>query len=179
MKTMTQAALALVLTLSLPACAGTDPGRVVDDTVLQGEVKSKLVADDVTGGLTINTEVRNGVVQLGGWVEKESEAREAGRVAASVDGVTKVDNQLHVERGERSSGQSVDDSVITSKVKTKIADADVGDGLKVNVDTHNGVVLLTGFVDSQDAKNRAAGIAASVEDVRDVVNGVYVMGRQG
>jgi len=175
MKTMTKAALALVLTMSLSACAGTDPGRVVDDNVLQGEVKAKLVADDVTGGLTINTEVRKGVVQLGGWVEKQSEATEAGKVASSVDGVAKVDNQLHVERGERSSGQSVDDSVITSKVKTKIADADFGTGIKVNVDTYNGVVLLTGFVDNQNLKNRAGGIASDVENVRDVVNGVYVL----
>ena len=175
MKTMTKAALALVFMMTLFACAGKTAGESIDDNVLQSEVKAKLVADDVTGGLTINTEVRKGVVQLGGWVEEERERTQAGKVASSVDGVAKVDNQLHVERGERSSGQSVDDSVITSKVKTKIADANLGTGLKVNVDTYNGVVLLTGFVDNQNLKNRAGGIAADIEDVRDVVNGVYVM----
>ena len=175
MKTMTHAAMALMLTLTLPACAGSTAGQVVDDNVIQTEVKAKLVGDDVTGGLTINTEVRKGVVQLGGWVEKQSEVTEAGKVAASVDGVVRVDNQLHVERGNRTSGQAVDDSLISTKVKTKIADADFPSGFKVNVDTYNGVVLLTGFVDTANLKNRVGGIAAGVEDVKDVVNGVYVL----
>ena len=174
MKTM-HIALALVSMMSLPAFAESTAARVVDDNVLQGEVKAKLVADDVTGGLTINTEVRKGVVQLGGWVEKQTEVTEAAKVAGSVEGVASVDNQLHVERGKRTAGQSVDDSLITTKVKTKIANTDLGAGFKVNVDTYNGVVLLTGFVDSQNVKNQVGGIAGGVEDVKDVVNGVHVL----
>ena len=174
MKTM-HIALALVSMMSLPAFAESTVARVVDDNVLQGEVKAKLVADDVTGGLTINTEVRKGVVQLGGWVKSQTEVTEAAKVAGSVDGVASVDNQLHVQRGERTAGQSVDDSLITTKVKTKIADTDLGTGFKVNVDTYNGVVLLTGFVDSQSLKNQVGGIADGVEDVKEVVNGVHVL----
>lgn len=168
-------AMAALFAICSTALADKTAGQTVDDSAIQSQVKAKLIADDIAGGLTINIETRKGVVQLGGWVEKTSEANEAGKIAASVDGVVSVDNQLHVERGNRTMGQSVDDSIITTRVKTAIADADFGAGIKINVDTYNGVVLLTGFVDSGSMKTKAGGLAAKVENVRDVVNGIHVL----
>ena len=172
--------LILTLTSSLllagPAFADKTAGQVVDDSTLQAEVKAKLLGNDLFGGAGINTEVRKGIVQLGGFVDKAEEAESAGKVAASVAGVGSVDNQLHVKQGKASMGQSLDDKVITSKVKGLIADANlVSEALKVNVDTYNGVVLLTGFVDTEDARERCAGIAANVDNVDSVINGIYVL----
>jgi hyperosmotically inducible protein len=170
-------ALALVASLSCPALAFADKtvGQGVDDTTIQTEVKARLLGDDFFGGAGINTEVRKGVVQLGGWVDDASKSADATAVAAKVDGVKTVDNQLHEKQGKASMGQKLDDTVITSKVKSSIADSNLGDGLKVNVDTYNGVVLLTGFVDTQEKKDTSGVRASNVANVKSVVNGIYVL----
>ncbi|HET6565036.1 MAG TPA: BON domain-containing protein, partial [Xanthomonadales bacterium] len=96
-------------------------GQGVDDTTIQTEVKAKLLGDDFFGGSGINTEVRKGVVQLGGFVDDKEKADQAAAVAAQVDGVKLVDNQLHPKQGKSTMGQKLDDKGITTKVKSSIA----------------------------------------------------------
>jgi len=148
-------------------------GQMVDDSILQAEVKAKIVGDDFFGGLGINLETRKGVVQLGGFVDNAETATRAAEQAASVEGVVAVDNQLHVKPGgERSWGQSVDDGITTTRVKAAIAESDLMSGVKINVDTYNGVVLLTGFVDSQEIKDLAAELASKDANTKEVINGI-------
>lgn len=149
-------------------------GQVIDDSIVQSEAKAKLMADDFLGGMGINLETRKGVVQLGGFVDDMDKAKAAAARVAEVDGVVKVDNQLHLKPGEATAGQTVDDTVITTRTKTAIGDADLGTGFKVNVDTYNGVVLLTGFVDTKEQKKTCGELAAGVANVKDVINGIYV-----
>ena len=77
-------------------------------------------------------------------------------------------------RTHEGTGQYVDDSVITAKVKSAI----LGEpGLKVseiNVETFKGAVQLSGFVDSSAQKSRAGRLAAEVTGVRDVKNHITV-----
>jgi osmotically-inducible protein OsmY len=108
-------------------------------------------------------------------VDDAKKAADAAAVAAKVDGVKLVDNQLHARQGKASMGQKLDDRGITTKVKGSIADSDLGDGFKVNVDTYNGVVLLTGFVDTQAKKDDAGARASNVANVKSVINGIYVL----
>ena len=69
----------------------------------------------------------------------------------------------------------MDDGVTTTRVKSAIGSADLAKGVKVNVDTYNGVVLLTGFVDSQEDKKTAGDTAAADPNARKVINGIYVL----
>ena len=67
-------------------------------------------------------------------------------------------------------GEYVDDSVITTKVKSEI----VGDlslkGFQINVKTYKGVVQLSGFVDTRANINKASEIAKHVQGVKEVKN---------
>jgi hyperosmotically inducible protein len=67
-------------------------------------------------------------------------------------------------------GTTIDDSTITTKVKSALlADADVK-GLDIKVETNKGEVQLSGFVDSQVQIDRAVSIARGVEGVNNVQN---------
>ena len=71
-----------------------------------------------------------------------------------------------------SAGQTVDDSAITTKVKSKMmAEKDLP-ASKIHVETRNGDVLLSGHVDTRAEKTRAAEIARSVDGVRRVQNDI-------
>jgi hyperosmotically inducible protein len=67
-------------------------------------------------------------------------------------------------------GKAVDDASVTAKVKTTLlADNQVG-GMKIDVDTNNGVVTLNGNVSGAAEKMRAEQLAQSVDGVRSVKN---------
>ena len=160
---------------TVPAHADKTAGQIVDDSTIQAEVKAKLVGDDFFGGLNINIETRKGVVQLGGFIEDAAAGSKAASLAETVNGVVAVDNQLHLKEGKASVGQVIDDRVISTTVKGKLANSGLGTGIKVNVDTYNGVVLLTGFVDSADTKTKSGDLAGGTDNVRKVINGIYVL----
>ena len=73
-----------------------------------------------------------------------------------------------------STGQYVDDSVITTKVKTAIFKEDTLKTMQINVKTYKGVVQLSGFVDSAQSVAKAGEVARRVEDVISVQNDLLV-----
>ena len=176
MKTLITIATALTLLLSTAALADKTAGETVDDSVIQAELKTKLMGDNFFKGLGINIEVRKGVAQLGGFVDDAQLATDAARTAAGVKGVVEVDNQLHLKEGKASMGRVVDDKVVTTKVKSELGHIGSGSSLfKVNVDTYNGVVLLTGFVDSEEIKGKVGELAEGTDNVTKVINGIHVL----
>jgi osmotically-inducible protein OsmY len=73
-----------------------------------------------------------------------------------------------------STGEWVDDSVITTKVKSLLAADDFLKSFEISVETHKGTVQLSGFVDSQQAVNKAGEIARGVNGVKSVKNDLIV-----
>ncbi len=75
---------------------------------------------------------------------------------------------------QESTGQYVDDSVITTKVKALLAADDFLNSFQISVETYKGSVQLSGFVGSQNAVNKAGEIARSVKGVTSVKNDLIV-----
>ncbi len=73
-----------------------------------------------------------------------------------------------------SAGEYVDDSVITTKVKSLLAADDFLKSFRISVKTFKGTVQLSGFVASQEAVNEAGKIARSVKGVQAVRNDLIV-----
>jgi hypothetical protein len=73
-----------------------------------------------------------------------------------------------------STGEMIDDSVITAKVKTELIRDEFVKARDVNVDTFRGTVQLSGFVERDEQKARAGEIARQVNGVRDVVNNITI-----
>jgi osmotically-inducible protein OsmY len=77
-------------------------------------------------------------------------------------------------RTRESTGEYVDDSVITTKVKALLANDDFLKSFQISVETYKGIVQLSGFVNSQQAVDKAGQIARSVQGVRSVKNDLNV-----
>ena len=73
-------------------------------------------------------------------------------------------------RTQEGTGEYVDDTVITTKVKTAIFNEPALKSLEINVETFKGVVQLTGFVSSRQNINKAVEVARGVSGVSSVRN---------
>jgi osmotically-inducible protein OsmY len=71
---------------------------------------------------------------------------------------------------QEGTGEYVDDTVITTKVKTAVLKEPSLKSAEINVETFKGVVQLSGFVSSQADINKAAEIARGVSGVKSVKN---------
>jgi osmotically-inducible protein OsmY len=71
---------------------------------------------------------------------------------------------------QEGTGEYVDDTVITSKVKAEIFNEPSLKSAEINVETFKGVVQLSGFVNSREDINKAAQVARGVKGVVSVKN---------
>jgi len=71
-------------------------------------------------------------------------------------------------------GENIDDAVITTEIKAKLAAEKVLHTTRVGVKTERGVVYLTGSVDTADDRGKVAEITRKVQGVRDVVNRIEI-----
>ena len=168
----------VIVALALGACSATrtqeSAGEVVDDSVLTAKVKTALIEDPVTKAGQIDVETYRGVVQLAGVVDSQEAKARAVELARAVAGVQEVRNDLRVGDADQSVGQAVDDGLITTQVKAKLIADSRTDAYKINVETQEGVVQLSGFVDNDEAKRTAGDVARSVSGVREVDNDLEI-----
>ena len=75
---------------------------------------------------------------------------------------------------QEGTGEYVDDSVITTKVKAAILNEPTLKVAEINVETFKGVVQLSGFVSSQAAANKAVEVARGVGGVKSVRNDMRI-----
>ncbi|MDN3509906.1 MAG: BON domain-containing protein [Candidatus Jettenia sp.] len=75
---------------------------------------------------------------------------------------------------KRSTGEYIDDSTITTKIKSAFASDPVVDALDIKVKTFRGRVQLSGFADTSEQVVRAEEIAEGVEGVESVENDIIV-----
>lgn len=74
-------------------------------------------------------------------------------------------------------GEYIDDSIITTKVKAAVLNEPTLKSAEINVETFKGVVQLSGFVNSQEDIAKAASVAKGVKGVTSVKNDMRLKGK--
>ncbi|TKV24132.1 molecular chaperone OsmY [Citrobacter sp. wls613] len=146
-------------------------GDFMDDSSITAKVKAALVDHESIKSTDISVKTDQKVVTLSGFVESQAQAEEAVKVAKGVEGVTSVSDKLHVRDSKSTSVKGyAGDTATTSEVKAKLLADDIVPSRKVKVETTDGVVQLSGTVDSQAQIERAESIAKAVDGVKSVKN---------
>ncbi len=73
-----------------------------------------------------------------------------------------------------STGEYIDDTVITTKVKALLVKDVALKSFQISVETYKGVVQLSGFVDASQTRDRASNVARSVGGVKSVKNNLIL-----
>ncbi|HEX9689836.1 MAG TPA: BON domain-containing protein [Thermoanaerobaculia bacterium] len=174
----------LVAVVFAIACAQTDAG-------ITTKVKSKLAADDTVKAYQIDVDTKDKIVTLSGNVENQAAKDQAVALARGTEGVADVVDNIMVAGGSiampgetyggappaapggegeaTTIAETMDDAAITAAVKAKLlADPLVG-GLKIDVDTREGIVSLTGdSLKSQAEIDQAIKLAQETSGVKSV-----------
>ncbi|AGP82288.1 hypothetical protein I533_11620 [Alteromonas mediterranea MED64] len=159
------------------------------DAWIDGKAEATLLFNGNLDSFDINTDVKNGNVVLTGKVENSVDKKLAEELVANIDGVTSVDNKLTVVADNDMHQEMSDDmedtvdegtneltdAKIATVIKTRLLmDTDIS-GFDIDVDVENGVVTLTGEVDSDAERDLAIEIAKNASDVKDVESDLRVV----
>lgn len=180
------------LAFATVACSQSDPG-------ITTKVKAKLAADDTVKAYRIDVDTKDRVVTLSGEVDTAGAKARAAELARETEGVQSVvDNTVikagvtppgglddaasakineearDAKPGAENAAEATGDAALTAKVKSKfLADTSIA-GLKIDVDTTDNVVTLSGTVSTAAERARAVSVAKGTDGVKSVVNNLKV-----
>lgn len=147
-------------------------GTMLDDSIISTTIKTKMISDEFVKARHIDVDVLNGVVFLIGVVESASQKRMAADIARGVDGVKRVENQLLI--GKTSVGQILNDTILTSKIRTELLkDPDIR-STNIDIDTNNNVITITGIVQSQYEKDKTLYLIQKVIGNRQIIDNLSI-----
>jgi osmotically-inducible protein OsmY len=161
------------------------------DAEIKDRVSKALNEDKTLDDISVQS-VNNGVVLLAGNADSVSEHLRAVTKARAVPGVKKVaseikspdklaDAEIRREREsaeagvKRGAGETATDMWITTATKMRLLANDKTPAMDINVDTHDGTVVLFGAVPSADAKAAAEAEARKVSGVKRVENKLEIV----
>ncbi len=157
-----------------------DPSPVsspaLDDATLATKVKESLARDVGSTATSVSVEAHNGDVVLGGFVDTQERKAAAGHSARTVQGVLKLDNRIAVKADTTTAGERIDDAGMLVRVKAALVAEPRTSAHEINVEVLDGVIQLTGFVDTADEKTRAGEVAGAVLGVTSVQNRLELKG---
>jgi hyperosmotically inducible protein len=160
----------------LIACSQTDSS-------VTASVKARLASDSTVKARNLNVETKDHIVTLSGQVETTQEQSRALDVARKISGVVDVVDNLTVISREpntaptsgrvnegvpESGGRVVLDPGISGDVKSRLVADSTLKSLKIDVETRDRVVTLSGMVDTQTQRDHAIEVARSVDHVAHV-----------
>ncbi|SFM18944.1 Osmotically-inducible protein OsmY, contains BON domain [Nitrosomonas communis] len=173
--------------------------QYIDDSFITMKVKAAILNDSMLKVTDIKVTTVDGVVQLSGTVDSQQSIDRAMEVAQSQDGVKSVqsdlivyvpgDTEQKIEQGTESKldeiketivekteegAQYMDDSFITMKVKAAILNDSMLKVTDIKVTTVDGIVQLSGTVDSQQSIDRAIEVAQIQDGVKSVESDLIV-----
>jgi hyperosmotically inducible periplasmic protein len=176
-----------------------EPDARLSDDDLEARVQSRFYQDNDLRAHRIDVDVSDGVVTLSGDVPSETRRRQAVATARNVDGVRDVRDELDVRaddartprtgapaaRGtdardrrdvdERPMGERFEDGWITTKIQAQFyLDTDLR-GRSIDVTTQDGVVTLSGEVESERHRQMAIETARDTDGVRNVVDQLRIV----
>jgi len=162
--------VALLIVGTLLGCSGTTKSPDVSDTIRKSLDQASL--KDVS----VSQDRDKGVVTLGGHVPSDRDKSQAESIAKSIAGGQVVSNQIGVIPPAAESDAKTVNSDLDKGIEKNLDAALIQLGLNkgIKYDVKNGVVTLTGEVNSQAKRTRIEKVASAVPNVQQAVNELQV-----
>jgi hyperosmotically inducible protein len=170
MKTLRLLLTLLTLSIAVAGCSGTTKSPDVSDSIRKSLDQAGL--KDVS----VSQDRDKGVVTLGGHVPSDGDKSQAESIAKSMAGGQVVSNQIGVIPPAGESDAKTVNSDLDKGIEVNLDAALIQHSLKkgVECDVKNGVVTLTGEVNSQARRAQVENVASGVPNVQQVVNELQV-----
>jgi len=144
--------------------------NAISDSWITMKTKLSLMADERVSATDVNVTTKQGIVTLQGKVPSAEAKQAAEADAKQIDGAKEVVNKLSVVPASAQKAVERKDEQITQDVESRVKKEKTLNTARIDVQTKNGIVTLTGDAPSLEASVRASEVAHRVPGVRAVHN---------
>ena len=181
----------LLLSLTLSGCVGysstgvlgtgvsvaMDPrtiGTQIDDSIMQKNLRAKLILMDSAYLLKVKTKVLDGRIFITGKVDTVEEKLKITKLGWEIKGARSVKNDLKIKENFNFK-QAAKDVLITSQLRTAMIANKKIKSANYDIDTYKKIIYVYGISQNEEERAEVVNEAKKVLDVEDVVTSIFLV----
>ena len=149
-------------------------GTQIDDSIMQKNLRAKLILMDKTYLLNVKTKVLDGRIFITGKVNSVEEKLNITKLGWEIKGARSVKNDIKIKE-EFNFKQSAKDLLITSQLRTALIFNKKIKAVNYNIDTYKKKIFIYGISLTRDERKEVINEAKQILDVADVVASIFLV----
>ena len=149
-------------------------GTQIDDSIMQKNLRAKLILIDSTYLLKVKTKVLDGRIFITGKVDTVEEKLKITKLGWEIKGARSVKNDLKIKE-EFNFKQTAKDVLITSQLRTALITNKKIKSANYDIDTYKKIIYIYGISQNEEERAEVINEAKQVLDVEDVVTGIFLV----
>ena len=149
-------------------------GTQIDDSIMQKNLRAKLILIDSTYLLKVKTKVLDGRIFITGKVDTVEEKLKITKLGWEIKGARSVKNDLKIKE-KFSFRQTAKDVLITSQLRTAIIANKKIKSANYDIDTYKKIIYVYGIAQNEEERAEVINEAKKVIDVEDVITSIFLV----
>ncbi len=149
-------------------------GTQIDDSIMQQNLRAKLLSTDKSYIITVKTKILDGRIFLTGKVNSVEDKLKITKLAWEIKGARSVKNDLRIKE-EFNFKRSAKDLLITSQLRAALIASKKIKAVNYNIDTYKKKIYIYGIAQNKMEREEVVKEAKEILDVEDVITSVFLV----
>ena len=149
-------------------------GTQIDDSIMQKNLRAKLIMMDKVYLLNVKTKVLDGRIFITGKVDTVEEKLKITKLGWEIKGARSVKNDLKIKE-KFNFKQTAKDVLITSQLRTAMIANKKIKSPNYDIDTYKKIIYIYGISQNEEERSEVINEAKQVLDVEDVVTSIFLV----
>ena len=149
-------------------------GTQIDDSIMQKNLRAKLIMMDKVYLLNVKTKVLDGRIFITGKVDTVEEKLKITKLGWEIKGARSVKNDLKIKE-KFNFKQTAKDVLITSQLRTAMIANKKIKSANYDIDTYKKIIYIYGISQNKEERSEVINEAKQVLDVEDVVTSIFLV----
>ena len=149
-------------------------GTQIDDSIMQQNLRAKLVSSDKSYIISVKTKILDGRIFLTGKVNSVEDKLKITKLAWEVKGARSVKNDLQIKE-KFNFKRSAKDLLITSQLRAALIASKKIKAVNYNIDTYKKTIYIYGIAQNKIEREEVVKEAKQILDVEDVITSIFLV----
>ena len=149
-------------------------GTQIDDSIMQQNLRAKLLSTDKSYIISVKTKVLDGRIFLTGKVSSVEDKLKITKLAWEIKGARSVKNDLRIKE-EFNFKRSAKDLLLTSQLRAALIANKKVKSVNYNIDSYKKKIYIYGIAQNDTERDEVTREAKQILDVEDVITSIFLV----
>ena len=149
-------------------------GTQIDDSLMQQNLRAKLVSEDKSYIISVKTKILDGRIFLTGKVNAVEDKIKITKLAWEIKGARSVKNDIQIKE-KFDFKRSAKDLLITSQLRAALIGSKKIKAVNYNIDTYKKKIYIYGIAQNKTERDEVTKEANQILDVQEVITSIFLV----